>query len=112
MTFFIDVGAGCGEIFTLDDVVPPEQRKATALVCIEPSARNFVHLALASREHAGEWRAVHLLNAALSDRFGWLPFFEKANNRNQVFYRGQNVVPRLEALVSRAVFREISEAQQ
>lgn len=42
----------------------------------------------------------------------WLPFFEKANNRSQVFYRGQNVVPRLEALVSRAVFREISEAQQ
>ncbi len=42
----------------------------------------------------------------------WLPFFEKANNRSQVFYRGQNVAPRLEALVSRAVFREISEAQQ
>jgi len=42
----------------------------------------------------------------------WLPFFEKANNRSQVFYRGQNVVPRLEALVSRAVFREISEAQK
>lgn len=42
----------------------------------------------------------------------WLPYFEKANNRSQVFYRGQNVVPRLEALVSRAVFREISEAQQ
>jgi hypothetical protein len=42
----------------------------------------------------------------------WLPFFQKANNRSQVFYRGQNVVPRLEALVSRAVFREISEAQQ
>lgn len=41
----------------------------------------------------------------------WLPFFEKANNRSQVFYRGQNVVPRLEALVSRAVFREISEAR-
>lgn len=42
----------------------------------------------------------------------WLPFFMKANNRSQVFYRGHNVVPRLEALVSRAVFREISEAQQ
>jgi hypothetical protein len=42
----------------------------------------------------------------------WLPFFRKANNRAQVFYRGSNVVPRLEALVNRAVFREISEAQQ
>lgn len=42
----------------------------------------------------------------------WLPFFVKANNRAQVFYRGQNVAPRLEALVSRAVFREISEAAQ
>lgn len=42
----------------------------------------------------------------------WLGFFQKANNRNQVFFRGQNVLPRLEALVSRAVFREISEAAQ
>lgn len=42
----------------------------------------------------------------------WLPFFTKANNRNQVFYRGANVEPRLEALVSRAIFREISEAKQ
>lgn len=42
----------------------------------------------------------------------WLPFFVKANNRAQVFYRGQNVAPRLEALVSRAVFREIAEAAQ
>lgn len=40
----------------------------------------------------------------------WQPFFLKANRRSQVFYRGQNVVPRLEALVSRAVFREIAEA--
>lgn len=40
----------------------------------------------------------------------WLGFFQKANNRCQVFFRGQNVQPRLEALVSRAVFREISEA--
>lgn len=42
----------------------------------------------------------------------WVPFFLKANNRNQVYYRGQNIAPRLEALVSRAVFREIAEAQQ
>ncbi|QAY85377.1 replication protein [Pseudomonas arsenicoxydans] len=42
----------------------------------------------------------------------WLPFFQKANNRNQVFFRGANVAPRLEALVSRAVFREVSEASQ
>ncbi len=42
----------------------------------------------------------------------WLGFFQKANNRSQVFFRGQNVQPRLEALVSRAVFREISEAAQ
>lgn len=42
----------------------------------------------------------------------WLGFFQKANNRSQVFFRGTNVTPRLEALVSRAVFREISEAAQ
>jgi hypothetical protein len=42
----------------------------------------------------------------------WLGFFQKANNRSQVFFRGANVTPRLEALVSRAVFREISEAAQ
>lgn len=42
----------------------------------------------------------------------WLPFFQKANNRSQVFFRGANVAPRLESLVSRAVFREIAEAAQ
>lgn len=42
----------------------------------------------------------------------WLNFFQKANNRSQVFFRGANVTPRLEALVSRAVFREVSEAAQ
>ncbi|MDD2056587.1 replication protein [Pseudomonas putida] len=42
----------------------------------------------------------------------WLGFFQKANNRSQVFFRGANVAPRLEALVSRAVFREIAEAAQ
>ncbi|MGX9761887.1 replication protein [Pseudomonas shahriarae] len=42
----------------------------------------------------------------------WLPFFQKANNRSQVFFRGANVAPRLESLVNRAVFREISEATQ
>lgn len=42
----------------------------------------------------------------------WLRFFQKANNRSQVFFRGANVAPRLEALVSRAVFREVSEAAQ
>lgn len=47
-----------------------------------------------------------------SGKHFWLPFFLKANNRNQVFFRGQNVAPRLEALVSRAVFREIAEAAQ
>ncbi|MFL1551722.1 replication protein [Pseudomonas sp. D47] len=42
----------------------------------------------------------------------WLQFFQKANNRSQIFFRGANVAPRLESLVSRAVFREISEAAQ
>ncbi|AZF37727.1 Phage replication protein O [Pseudomonas sp. R4-39-08] len=42
----------------------------------------------------------------------WLTFFQKANNRSQVFFRGANVAPRLESLVSRAVFREVSEAAQ
>ena len=89
MNIFVDVGAGRGEIFTLDhdDVLLPELRRQTSLFCIEPSARNFVHLALASREHAGEWRAVHLLNAALSDRFGWLPFFEKTDHSGDSLHR-------------------------
>lgn len=47
-----------------------------------------------------------------SGRNFWLPFFQKAANRSQVFFRGQNVQPRLEALMSRAVFREIAEAAQ
>lgn len=42
----------------------------------------------------------------------WVPFFRKAARRNQVFYRGQNVQPRLESLMSRAVFREIAEASE
>ncbi|RJG10945.1 phage replication protein [Pseudomonas cavernicola] len=42
----------------------------------------------------------------------WKPFFVKANSRSQVFFRGANVAPRLESLVSRSVFREISEAAQ
>lgn len=70
MTFFIDVGAGCGEIFTLDDVVPPEQRKATRLLCIEPSPRNFVHLMAAAEQHGHEWADVALFNAALTDTTG------------------------------------------
>lgn len=47
-----------------------------------------------------------------SGQIFWLKFFQKANNRSQVFFRGANVAPRLEALVSRAVFREVSEAAQ
>ncbi|MGS0941583.1 DnaT-like ssDNA-binding domain-containing protein [Pseudomonas luteola] len=37
----------------------------------------------------------------------WKPFFQKANRLNEVFYRGRNCVPYLEAIVSRAVFRQI-----
>lgn len=37
----------------------------------------------------------------------WLPFFQKANSRNDVFFRGVRCRPHLEALVNRAVFREI-----
>lgn len=47
-----------------------------------------------------------------SGRGFWLGFFQKANNRSHVFYRGENVVPRLEALVNRGVFRAIEEAAQ
>jgi FkbM family methyltransferase len=65
MNYFFDVGAGRGEIFTLDDVVPPAQRKDTALVCIEPSPRNFVHLMEQAEKHGGEWHSVLLWNAAL-----------------------------------------------
>lgn len=70
MNYFFDVGAGRGEIFTLDDVVPPERRKDTALVCIEPSPRNFVHLMEQAEQHAHEWADVGLFNAALMDTSG------------------------------------------
>ncbi|QQE90455.1 DnaT-like ssDNA-binding domain-containing protein [Azotobacter chroococcum] len=42
----------------------------------------------------------------------WKGFFLKANLRNEVFYGGERVKPRLEALVSRSVFRAIVEAEQ
>ncbi len=40
----------------------------------------------------------------------WSGFFRKARNKASVFYRGENCIPRLEALMSRAIFREIEEA--
>lgn len=40
----------------------------------------------------------------------WVGFFRKASNKASVFYRGENCIPRLEALMSRAIFREIEEA--
>ncbi len=40
----------------------------------------------------------------------WVGFFRKARNKASVFYRGENCIPRLEALMSRAIFREIEEA--
>lgn len=70
MNIFVDVGAGRGEIFTLDDVVPPDYRPDTKLFCIEPSARNFVHLMEAAKAHAAEWKEVALANVALTGSFG------------------------------------------
>lgn len=66
MNYFFDVGAGRGEIFTLDDVVPPERRKETALVCIEPSPRNFVHLMEQAEQHGKEWLGICLWSVAVS----------------------------------------------
>ena len=80
MNIFVDVGAGRGEIFTLDDVVPPEQRKATELVCIEPSPRNFVHLMDAAERHAGEWRGVALFSVAISDATGCEQLYLKTDH--------------------------------
>lgn len=40
----------------------------------------------------------------------WVAFFKKAGNKASVFYRGENVIPRLEALMSRAIFRDIEES--
>lgn len=39
----------------------------------------------------------------------WQKIFSRAKRRNEVFYRGHRCVPRLEAIVSRAVFRELEE---
>lgn len=62
MIHFLDVGAGRGEIFTLDDpeVMTPKMRRHTVLHCFEPSPRNFVHLVEAARQHAHEWADVFL----------------------------------------------------
>lgn len=39
----------------------------------------------------------------------WRMIFDRANRLNQVFYRGENVVPRLEPICSRAIFRGLEE---
>lgn len=39
----------------------------------------------------------------------WKTIFARANRTNQVYYRGANVVPRLEVICSRAVFRQLEE---
>ncbi|MDN6874114.1 replication protein [Pseudomonas citronellolis] len=39
----------------------------------------------------------------------WKTIFERANRLSQVWYRGANVVPRLEVICSRAVFRQLEE---
>lgn len=69
MIHFLDVGAGRGEIFTLDDpeVMTPEMRRHTVLHCFEPSPRNFVHLVEAARQHAHEWAEVKLYACAVGD---------------------------------------------
>lgn len=40
----------------------------------------------------------------------WVAFFKKSGNKASVFYRGENCIPRLEALMSRAIFRDIEES--
>ena len=39
----------------------------------------------------------------------WKTIFARANRTNQVYYRGANVVPRLEVICSRTVFRQLEE---
>lgn len=39
----------------------------------------------------------------------WKTIFDRANRMTQVWYRGANVVPRLEVICSRAVFRQLEE---
>lgn len=39
----------------------------------------------------------------------WKTIFARANRTNQVFYRGSMVVPRLEVICSRAIFRSLEE---
>lgn len=39
----------------------------------------------------------------------WKTIFERANRTSQIWYRGANVVPRLEVICSRAVFRQLEE---
>lgn len=39
----------------------------------------------------------------------WKTIFERANRTSQIWYHGANVVPRLEVICSRAVFRQLEE---
>lgn len=39
----------------------------------------------------------------------WRTVFERANRLGQVYFRGSNVLPRLEVICSRAVFRQLEE---
>ena len=39
----------------------------------------------------------------------WRMIFDRANRLNQVFFRGENAIPRLESICSRAVFRSLEE---
>jgi len=42
----------------------------------------------------------------------WQKIFSRAKRRSEVYYRGQKCTPRLEAIVSRAVFRELEEVKE
>lgn len=89
MIHFLDIGAGRGEIFTLDDasVLTPELRRHTILHCFEPSPRNFVHLVEAARRHASEWAGVMLHACAVGDNDGTRPFHFKTDHSGDSLVR-------------------------
>lgn len=41
----------------------------------------------------------------------WKTIFQRANRMQQIYYRGSNVLPRLELICSRSIFRQLEEQQ-
>ena len=63
----------------------------------------------------------HVLRGLIAERWNeapehksssfWKTIFHRANRMQQIYYRGANVMPRLELICSRSIFRQLEEQQ-